>query len=428
MKRVDVLQLTRDAIAQTMGANYMPLLDPDTHEPIDNDAFGALESSKLADIGRDVTDETKINSFSNNLIAVLGKHIIDAKLYTSKLPSIYVDSFDWGGFIERTRIGLGDIIADPMYNKVAGTSYADLEHTYFAQDVNSKIFDECKAFMCPVSIERNELTEAFTSFDKMDEFISGKLRMIQSTINLGLAVYEKMLVSCALAVSDAKTHTAVHLISEATEAGILPQVEVTPATTPATYRNMTWDEARYSAYSKDFGAFCLRRIKEVRDYMLEPSTAFNDKSMPTWCETLPNLIVLNDFASDMEFNVKADTFNPEYLGIGEFDKIVSWQASKKVTAGQGGAPDVVETFTPDVLSAVDIAADATNKLGIGTSEYVKAGFVGLLFDPMAIGLCLRRSKVTSSYTACADFWNTFNHTLVNYLLDTSYGLVAFIMD
>lgn len=423
MKRVDVLQLTRDAIAQTMGANYMPLLDPDTHEPIDNDAFGALESSKLVDIGRDVTDETKINSFSNNLIAVLGKHIIDAKLYTSKLPSIYVDSFDWGGFIERTRIGLGDIIADPMYNKVAGTSYAELEHTYFAQDVHSKIFDECKAFMCPVSIERNELTEAFTSFDKMDEFISGKLRMIQSTINLGLAVYEKMLVSCALAVSDAKTGTAVHFITEATEAGILPKI-----TEEGVSRNMSWEEARYSAYSKDFGAFCLRRMKETRDYMLEPSTAFNDGSMPTWCESLPNLIVLNDFASDMEFNVKADTFNPEYLGIGEFDKIVSWQASKKVTPGEGGAPDVVEKFTPDVLSAVDIAADATNKLGIGTGEYSKAGFVGLLFDPMAIGLCLRRSKVTSSYTACADFWNTFNHTLVNYLLDTSYGLVAFIMD
>lgn len=428
MKRIDVIQLTRDAIAQTMGANFMPLIDNETHEPIPNDRLAALSSEKLVDIGRAVTGEDTINSFSNNLIAVLGKHIIDARLYTSKLPSIYVDSFDWGGFIERTRIGLGDIISDPMYNKVAGTSYADLEHTYFAQDVKSKIFDECKAFMCPVSIERNELTEAFTSWDKMDEFISGKLRMIQSTINLGLAVYEKMLVSCALAVSDANTNTAVHLISEATAAGILPQVEVTPATNPATYRNMTWTEARYSAYSKDFGAFCLRRIKETRDYMLEPSTAFNDGTIPTWCEELPNLIMLNDFASDMEFNVKADTFNPEYLGVGKFDKIVSWQASKKVTAGEGGAPDVVETFTPDVLSAVDLAADANHKLGIGTSEYSKNGFVALLFDPMSIGLCLKRSKVTSSYTACADFWNTFNHTLVNYLLDTSYGMVAFIMD
>ena len=426
MKRVDVLQLTRDAIAQTMGANYMPLIDDTTHEPIPNDRLAALSSEKLVDIGRDVTSETNINSFSNNLIAVLGKHIIDAKLYTSKLPSIYVDSFDWGGFIERTRIGLGDIIADPMYNKVAGTSYADMEHTYYAQDVNSKIFDECKAFMCPISIERNELTEAFTNWDKMDEFISGKLRMIQSTINLGLAVYEKMLVSCALAVSDANTGTAVHLITEAVNAGVLEPVAL--GTQPETYRNPTWDEARYGSKSKDFGAFCLRRIKEIRDYMLEPSAAFNDGSMPTWCEDLPNLIMLNDFASDMEFNVKADTFNPEYLGVGKFDKIVSWQASKKVTAGQGGAADTVETFTPAVLSAVDLAADATHKLGIGTSEYSKNGFVALLFDPMAIGLCLARNKVTSSYTACADFWNTFNHELVNYLLDTSYGIVAFIMD
>ena len=124
MKRVDVLQLTRDAIAQTMGADYMPLIDPATEQPIPNGQLEALGSQKLVDIGRDVTTETTINSFSNNLIAVLGKHIIDAKLYTSKLPSIYVDSFDWGGFIERTRIGLGDIIADPMYNKVAGSSYA----------------------------------------------------------------------------------------------------------------------------------------------------------------------------------------------------------------------------------------------------------------------------------------------------------------
>lgn len=423
MKRVDVIQLTRDAIAQTMGANYMPLIDPQTEQPIDNDALGALASSELVDIGRDVTAETTINSFSNNLIAVLGKHIIDARLYTSKLPSIYVDSFDWGGFVERTRIGLGDIIADPMYNKIAGQSYAELEHTYFSQDVNSKIFDECKAFMCPVSIERNELTEAFTSWDKLDEFLSAKLRMIQSTINLGLAVYEKMLVSCALAVSDANTDTAVHLITEAVAAGVLEQIDDS-----GTLRNPTWDEARHGAKSADFGAFCLQRIKEIRDYMLEPSEAFNDHTIPTWCEELPNLIMLNNFATDMEFNVKADTFNPEYLGVGKFDKIVSWQASKKVTPGEGGAADVVENFTPDVLSAVDIAADATNKLGIGTSEYSKNGFVALLFDPMAIGMCLRRNKVTSSYTACADFWNTFNHELVNYLLDTSYGIVAFIMD
>lgn len=393
MKRVDVIDLTKKAIAQAMGDEYMDQTGD----------LGALSSEKLVDVGRAVTAETVINSFTNGLIALLGKHVIDARLYTSKLPSIYVDSFDWGGFIERTRIGLGDILADPMYNKVAGTSYADMEHTYYAQDIQSKVFDECKAFMTPVSIERNELTEAFTSMDKLDEFISAKLRMIQSTINLGLAVYEKMLVSCAIAVSDKKTGTAVHLITEAVAKGILEE-------------GADINDARKS---KDFLIYALRRMKVTRDYMLEPSVAFNDGSIPTWCEDLPNLIMLNEFASDIEFTVKPDTFNPEYLGVGDFDKIVSWQGIKD---SEGGA------FTFDNVSTISLAADATGKLGIGTGPYTTTGAVALLFDPMAIGLCLRRNKVTSSYTACADFWNTFNHELVNYLLDTSYGLVAFILD
>lgn len=393
MKRVDVIDLTKKAIAQAMGDEYMDQTGD----------LGALSSEKLVDVGRAVTAETVINSFTNGLIALLGKHVIDARLYTSKLPSIYVDSFDWGGFIERTRIGLGDILADPMYNKVAGTSYADMEHTYYAQDIQSKVFDECKAFMTPVSIERNELTEAFTSMDKLDEFISAKLRMIQSTINLGLAVYEKMLVSCAIAVSDKKTGTAVHLITEAIAEGILEEgAEISDA-----------------LKSKDFLIYALRRIKETRDYMLEPTTAFNDGTIPTWCEELPNLIMLNAFATDIEFTVKPDTFNPEYLGVGDFDKIVSWQGIKD---SEGGA------FNFDNVSTISLAADATGKLGIGTGAYTTTGAVALLFDPMAIGLCLRRNKVTSSYTACADFWNTFNHELVNYLLDTSYGLVAFILD
>lgn len=393
MKRVDVIELTKKAIAQSLGSEYMEQVGD----------LGALSSEKLVDVGRSVTAETVINSFTNGLIAVLGKHVIDARLYTSKLPSIYVDSFDWGGFIERTRIGLGDILADPMYNKVAGTSYADMEHTYYAQDIQSKIFDECKAFMCPVSIERNELTEAFTSLDKLDEFISAKLRMIQSTINLGLAVYEKMLVSCAVAVSDKNTGTAVHLITEAVDEGILDE-------------GATISDA---LKSKEFLIYALRRIKETRDYMLEPSKSFNDGTIPTWCEDLPNLIMLNAFATDIEFTVKPDTFNPEYLGVGSFDKLVSFQGIKEADG---------DAFTFDAVSTISLAADATQKLGIGSVAYETTGAVALLFDPMAIGLCLRRNKVTSSYTACADFWNTFNHELVNYLLDTSYGIVAFILD
>lgn len=410
MKLENVVQLTRDAIAQTMGYDYQPLLD-EGGQPISNDELASLPTHKLIDIGNDVTEETKINSFSTGLIALIGRHIIEKRIYTSNLPSLYVESFDWGGFLERTRIGLGEIMSDPMYDLVRGKSYAEIEHTYYHPDVKSKIYAEAKAIMCPVSTQKEMIREAFHSWDKLNEFISAVMAKIRSTINLALAVYEKMLVSSAVAISDAKNDNAIHLISEAVAKGVLTQIDE-----EGELRNPTYDEVKRN---KEFLTFCLERIRKTRDYYFEPSTAFNDGSVPTWADEDPRLILLNDFATNIEFYVKPTVFNPEYLGIGAFDKITSWQGIKD---------SVSKEFDADVLSSIDIAADPANKLGIGVDGYKKSGVVGLLWDRSAIGISLMRSKVTSSYTACADFWNTFNHQLVNYLIDDSYGMTAFIMD
>ena len=410
MKLENVIQLTRDAIAQTMGTNYAPLLG-EGGQPLSNDELASLDSFKLVDIGRDVTEETVINSFTTGLIALLGRHVIETRIYTSKLPSLYVESFDWGGFLERTRVGLAEIMTDPMYDLVRGRSYAEIEHTYYHPDVKSKVYGDAKAIMCPISTQKEILREAFTSWDKLNEFLSAVLAKVKSTINLALAVYEKMLVSSAVAISDAKNNNAVHLISEAVANGILEQIDE-----EGELRNPTYAEVSRNV---KFLTYCLERIKKIRDYYYEPSTAFNDGSMPTWVDEMPRLIMLNDLATNIEFNVKPDTFNPEYLGVGAFDKITSWQAIKD---------SVSKEFDADVLSSIDIAPDASNKLGFGTGGYKKSGVVALMFDRSAIGISLMSNKVTSSYTACADFWNTFNHQLVNYLIDDSYAITAFIMD
>lgn len=405
MKLVDVVQITRNAIAQTMGADYMPLLGEDG-QPISNADLAALPAQTLADIGKDVTSETNITSINAGLLAGLGRHVIEARIFNTKLPSLYVESFDWGGFLERTRIGLGDIMADPMYGKIAGTSYADIEHTYYGQDVHSKIFEEAKALMTPMSTEREELREAFTSWDKMNSFLSARQAKIKSTINLGLAVMEKMIISCAVAISDIKNNSAVHLISEAVAEGVIDQINGVNPTYSQVRRNPAWL------------AFVGERMKQVRGYMqAEPSTAFNDGTMPTWCDSQPNLIVLEDLVSKYTFYVKANTFNAEEIGLGSMDTITSWQAVK----------DDAKKYDAETLSTIAIEADPKAKIGT-TSGYTQEGVLGLMFDPMAIGISLMRNKVTSSYTACADFWNDFHHQLVNYLVDSSYGIVAFIAD
>lgn len=410
MKMIDVVQLTRDAIANTMGADYLPAVE-ETH----NSDLKALQSFNLVDVGEDVTSENNISNFMTGLVSLIGKHIIDNRTYNRRYNSLLIESFDWGGYLERTRIGLGDIMNDPMYELTVGKDYSSIENTYYGQDIHSKLYGEAKAIMTPLSIVRDQLKDAFRSWESMDDFISAKETQIRNTLNLALDVYSKMLFQCGIAVSDKKTSSAVHLISEAVNLDILKQINDGTESAPA-LRNPRWDEC---FNNKDFLAYCLSRIKLVRNYMLEPSEAFNDGTLPTWCDRNPNLALLTQFVEDTKFFLRADTFNPDDIGIGKFDEVTAWQGIKEASTAE---------FNRDTISTVMISADPNNKLGIGTSAYTKSGVVGLMFDYKAIGMCLQRNKVSSGYVACADFWNQFHHMLVNYLLDSSYAIVAFIMD
>lgn len=416
MKLVDATQIIRNAIAQTMGSDYMPLIDPETSQPISNEQFAALDSQALVDIGKDVTSETNIASLNNGLIALIGRHIIETRTYNSRVPSIYVESYDWGGFLERTRLGLGEIFDDPMYTKQFGQNFAELEHTYFGQPTYSKIFEEAKAIMVPMSTEREKLREAFNGWDKLNEYISAKEAKIRSTINLALSVVEKMLLQCAIAISDVKNNSAVHLITEAVAAGVIDQVTDDIS---GNLRNPTYEEVRLDPA---FLAYTMFRMKQIRSYLGEISTHFNDGTMPTWADEDPRLVVLDDFKDAAKVYVKANTFNPEEIGVGSLESIASWQAVHDVNASEEDL-----NFDPSTLSSVYVAANDAGKIG-QTMAYEKTGVIGLMFDRSAIGICLRRSKVTSNYTASADFWNTYFHELFDHIIDSSYGIVAFIAD
>ena len=415
MKRIEAARILIDTIAQTMGDDFQPLIDPDTQQPISNEAFSALDSQKLADIGKAVTGESTITNLVNGLISRLGKHEIEARGLDDFLPSIDVDPQEWGGFMERTRVGLGEILDDPMFSKTAGQSYAELEHTYFGQDVQSRIFEEGKPIMCPLSIEREMLKDAFLSWDKMDEYISAKQTKIQATLTLALMALKRGLVNCAIARSDV-SGTAVHLITDAVADGVLEQIPVAGSDP----RNPTFKEAIQNPL---WIAYCLERIADVMGYMRDPSTAFNDGSMPTWANERPRLILLQKFINRAKFGVKANTFNPSEIGIGDYDAINSWQAIEDVDA----VTSAHRYYDLDTLSAVSIKANEAAKIG-QSSAYEQSGIIGLAFDRKALGLGLMRNKVTSSYTGSADFWNMWHHALYNAVFDPSYAMVAFIAD
>lgn len=388
----DVVSTLQTSIAQTLGSEYMTKTGD----------LAALESYKIVDIGKDVLDSpATTETFCKSLISVIADIEIEKRVFSGDMNSIMVKNYDWGGFIERVYYGLSDVVADPTWNLVNGTSYDD--HIFYKPNVSAKIFAEAKAVMTPISRPVEQVKEAFESWEKLNVFMDGIAACVKNTIELGLMSMKHMLVQGAIAVSDKSTQTAVHLLTDAKAAGV-----VTAETTATQAMN-----------DEKFLTYCLQRIAETRSNMQVMSTAFNNKSIPTFTpENDSRMFLLNAFEKACRFKVKANTFNREDLAVGNYEMVTAWQGVNSGTS----------KFTFDTVSSVSISADTNNKIGIGTEGYETNGVICLLFDYKALGVCPYRRKVTGSYTASADFINEYHHLLVNMILDANYNIVAFIID
>ena len=389
MKSTDVVELTKNAVAQSLGTEYMTKAGN----------LSELDSYKLVDIGKDVLDSGSTDSYVKALLTQIGKLHIESREYTSELNSIYIDSFDWGGYLERVYFSPQDLIKDEMYDLVDKKSYDD--HVFYKPNASAKIFEEAKTIMCPISLTEDAVKMAFSSWDEMNKFLSGIQQNVKNTIDIGLDAYAHMLVSCAIAVSNKTLNNSVHLLTEAKERGIVPQ-EIT---------------SKDALSNEKYLVYCLQRIRNVEKYMHRLTTAYNNGSVPMQAKVV-NKILLTDFVSSTKFNVRANTYNLDEIGIGDYDEVSAWQ----------GIDNGSKVFDYQTNSSIMIAADPTNKLGIGTESVSLTNAIGIVFDRMALGICPYRSKVTSNYTAIADFWNEYHHLLVNYILDSNYSMVAFFND
>ena len=393
---VNIVDLTKKALAQTLGAEYME----------NSPNIASLENGKLVDVGKDVLNAEKgVDNFCKALIDVVGKIEFDNWMYEPEIKSIYHDSWDWGAFLERVKFEPNILENDDLFNLVDGKDYSSYDHKAYIPKVSVKIFQERKGITIPLTIKTSDIETAFTSLGEMERFISAIRENVSQTKKAILDAYAHILVSSGIAISSKVTNTAIHLLTEAKEKGIVGADET----------------AKTAITNAKFNNFCLQRIATIRDYMKRHTMAFNNKSViPPSGKS--NLIMLNEFEKACKFVSEADTFHPEKLSVGDYDVVSMWQAStenvgENVTSGN---------YDFETVSSV-LINDTSNKLGIGAETRVSK-CIAFLSDYKALGINNNKEKVTSSYTASADFWNEFVHMSMNYVLDSDYSMVAFLLD
>lgn len=397
-----VKDLVINAIAQTMGADYFP------GTGTNNGSLADLDTYKLSDVGKDMADMNKTDVFTKTLMVQLAAYIMDERIFeNTDLPPVYKSYLEYGGYLLKVRLGLYEVEDDPMWSLTSGKDYSEDEHTPVLPTTYAKIFDELKAVRVKYTVNNDTLLESMVSWEMMARYISSMESTVQNTIRLYTRVLTKQLLNSGIAISDKATKTARHLLTEAKARGLLDA----KATAADFFK------------SDECIDYTINEIVLTDSYMREYTDAFNNKTSPTFSPDGERHMVLLSAFERMVAKRQAALYHDNKMDLGDYSKINWWQA---VRSGDVGSEEYGKLET---TSAVQISADAANKLGIGTEKYESKYVVAFIYDTLAIGIAERaRNKVTSSYTACADFWNMFTHIALNAWVDSAYNMVAFIVD
>lgn len=420
----NTLAVTQSAIAQLIGKGYMNA----------DYKLTALDDAAVVDLGEklkltedgDFTVNSPADIVFKAFLSQLGKIVIDSRSYVAKLPKLYVDTANWGLFTELVTVDLSDVLVDEMWNpngfvawgtppdpltptvypgQVEGARIAAIEHGFYRPAINAKLYKKAHAIMVAITTMYDQLFTAFKGVSELNSFLASLYNSVENTLQLKAEVYAKMTVCTGIARAFANSN-AIDVRALAVAAG------VSNAATTATETLIQMPEVQ---------RLTLQAISETREYITDYTALYNNGETATFARD-DQMIVLTKFAKACKFNVRANTYNEELLGIGDYDTINMWQAAT--------SSDDTTAYNFAACSSIDYSKNSAIEFGLlpadtAETHYLATGVLAVVYDRMAMGINLDKRKVTSSYTAARDTTNSFYHALVRYSVSDHYPIVVF---
>ena len=404
------VNVTKAAIAQLTASGYMEEA-PELTEL--NDQYIVDLGEKLNIQDGEITNGTPADIYFKALMSQLGKIVVDTRSYVAQLPKLYVDPINWGLFQEQITIELSDVMIDEMWNPdgfipwnephnagvTEGGRIAAIEFGCYKPPVVARLYKKVHGIMVALTTAREQMFTAFSSLDQYQSFLAGLFNSVENTIQLKAEVYALMTVSMGIARAKANGNE-INLLAE--------------------YNTLTGNtlQAAAALQNADFIKYALMRIAETKDNIRRFTQLYNNHEHVTFAADAQT-ILLNKFANAAKFNVRANTYHEELLGIGEYDKVSAWQAAISSTDST--------PYNFGAASSISLSAAAATEAGLGAEATVINGVIGVVYDRMAMGITVDKRKTTSQYAASRDTVNYFYHAIANYIVNDNYPIVTFVI-
>ena len=357
--------------------------------------------SNIVDVGKEVIESDNVDNYVKKLVNHIGKVIFDDRVYKGNVPSVLMDSWEFGSVLEKISADIPQAYENDSWQLEDGKQYN--QDVFYQPKVSAKFFNSKVTFEVPVSFTEIQVKESFSNRDQLNGFLS----MIFNAVEKAMTIKLDNLVMKA--INNMTAETLVHDLT--TESGLdLSQTGVKAINLLKLFNEKqgTSLTAEQSYKDPEFIRFASYIISLQKDRMTKISTLFNagGKERFTPADEL-SIVLLSDFASASDIYLNSDVYHNEMTALPNHETVPYWQGS-----GTGyGFNDV---------SKISVKT-------AGNKDVTTSGILGVMFDTQAVGVANLDKRVTTNYNASAEFYTNYYKMDAGYFNDLNENFVVFFV-
>lgn len=382
------------------------LMNTVTSEIIGKSDVVKEDLSNVVDVGKELFSNTDVDNYVKSLVNHIGKVIFVNRPYTGNVPSMMMDSWEFGSVLEKIQADIPQATENKSWELTDGQSYDP--NVFYKPTVSVKFFNSRVTFEVPMSFTEKQVKDSFSNAAQLNGFLS----MLYTAVDKSMTVKVDSLVMRT--IDNMIAHT-LHAEFPAVKDGNYSEVSGTKAVNLLKLYNAKYNKtltAEQAVTDPDFIRYASYIMGVYADRMGKLSTLFNvgKKERFTPSDML-KVVMLSDFEKAASTYLYADTWHNENVKLPTAETVPYWQGS-----GQN------YSFSDTSKIHVSITNGSN-----GTAEVSASGILAIMYDRDAMGVCNTDRRVTTQYNAKAEFFNNFYKFDASYFNDLNENFVVFFV-
>ena len=394
------------------------LINNVTKEILGDTAVVNEDLSNVVDIGKAVFDATSVDNYVKKLVNHIGKVIFQDRVYAGGVPSVLMDSWEFGSVLQKVSMQLPEATENESWNLVDGQEYK--QDVFTAPKIEAKFYNSKVTFEIPMSFTELQVKESFSSREQLNGFVSMITTGVENSMTVKLdalimrainnMIGETLVAGIGSGTAGAKTlnftktsGVAVNLLKLYNDQAATGD-KVTVATALTNYHFI-----KFATYT--LGIYADRMSKISKLFNVGKKERFTPADMR-------RVVLLSDFSKAAVTYLQADIQSPDMVALPAHDAVPYWQ---------GSGTD----YALSSIGIIDVktAGGETVKLpaeGAGTGKK-NAAIIGVMFDRDAVGVSNLDRRTTTAYNAKAEFYNNWYKMDAGYYNDLNENFVVFFI-